>query len=79
MKSLNSEIENILIHGFEILGTPRKVTQYLRGELYYYVDSMLSLHLNTTTEELPMIYEFMSNVYLLIQLWMKIFPVKLYK
>ena len=78
-EKFKKELKDILENGFEVLETPRKVTQYIRGELYFYVDSMLSLHLNTTTRELPKIYDFMQYVFKLVQLWMKLFPTKLYK
>ena len=73
------ELEAIYINGFEVLETPRRVTQFLRGELYIYVDSILSLFLNISTQELPAYYEFMSHVFMVIQLWLKEFPTKLYK
>ena len=78
-EKFKKELKDILENGFEVLETPRKVTQYIRGELYFYVDSMLSLHLNTTTKELPKIYEFMRYVYQIVQLWLKLFPSKLFK
>jgi hypothetical protein len=78
-KKFVKELEEIWINGFEVLETPRKVTQYIRGELYFYVDSMLSLFLNTSVAELSIYYQFMSHVFNIIQLWMKHFPSKLYK
>jgi len=63
--------------GLDLLQTPRKVNQYLRGELYLYVDSILSLYLNTTKEELEIYHEFIGKVFSVIQLWMRVFTEKL--
>lgn len=54
------ELSEILSKGFEVLETPRKVNQYLRGELYLYVDSILSLYLNTDRKILEIYYDFMK-------------------
>lgn len=78
-EKFKKELKDILENGFEILETPRKVTQYIRGDLYFYVDSMLSLFLNTTVDELPMIYEFMGYVFKVIQLWLRVFQKTLFK
>jgi hypothetical protein len=78
-KRFIKELEDIYIKGFEVLGTPRRVNQYLRGELYLYVDSILTLFLNTTERELGIYYEFMSHVFTVIQLWLKTFPLQMYK
>ena len=70
-------MKEILKYGFEILESPRKVNQYLRGELYLYVDSILSLHLNTTPKILEIYYDFMSLVFSVIRKWLEIFPTQL--
>lgn len=44
----------------------------VRGELYFYVDSLISL--TQSAEELPTIYQFMNKIFQLIFKWMEIFP-----
>jgi hypothetical protein len=48
--------------------------QFIRGELYFYVDSLISLVAPTSFEDLPGIFEFMQNIFRLIFKWMEVFP-----
>lgn len=59
---------------FKNLETPLKVTQFIRGELYFYVDSLISMISCIQQEDLPVIFEFMLDVFKLIFKWMEIFP-----
>jgi len=51
-----------------------KLTQFLRGELYFYVDSLISIFTSTTPEDLPGIFDFVKEVFSMIMKWMEIFP-----
>ena len=50
------------------------VTQYLRGELYVYIDFLLSVTLETPKSSIPIIYEFLKVVIKLIVVWLKMLP-----
>ena len=50
------------------------MTQFIRGDLYFYVDSLISMISVISNEELPMIFMFMQDVFKLILKWMEIFP-----
>ena len=67
------KVQDIIARDFKVFETPRDLTQFVRGELYFYVDSLLSM-LSTTVEDLPSIFEFMKEIFKLIFKWMEIFP-----
>ena len=54
--------------------SPYTLTQFIRGELYFYIDSLISLFTSTNSEDIPAIFEFMTEVFKLILKWMEIFP-----
>ncbi len=51
-----------------------KFTQFVRGELYFYIDSLISLYNSSSIEELPEIFDFMQEYFKLVLKWMEIFP-----
>lgn len=54
---------------------PRDVTQFIRGELFFYVDSLMSVFQTSSVEEVKPIFEFITNeVYALVFKWIEIFP-----
>lgn len=50
------------------------LTQFVRGQLYFHIDSLISLFSSTTSEDIPAIFEFMKDVFNMIFKWMEIFP-----
>ena len=53
------------------------ITQYLRGELYVYIDFLLGESIEEIDENVMVIYDFLKEVINLIVLWLKMIP-KLY-
>ena len=52
-------------------------TQVLRGELYFYIDSILSLGEPRNNKQLVQMNSFISEVFQMLFKWMKIFPMLL--
>ena len=67
-------MQETIIEEFKNLETPLKVTQFIRGELYFYVDSLISMKSCIQREDLPVVFEFMLDVFKLIFKWMEVFP-----
>ena len=67
-------VKEIIEKDFANFENPYKVTQFIRGELYFYIDSLISLFTATNAEDIPAIFEFMQEVFKLILKWMEIFP-----
>lgn len=54
---------------------PRDITQFIRGELFFYVDSLMSLFTSSSQEEVKPIFEFITGeLFALVFKWMEIFP-----
>jgi hypothetical protein len=69
------QIQELINQEFRgIHDTGYKLTQFIRGELYFQVDSLISLFANTTTEDLPAIFDFIQEIFKMIIKWMEIFP-----
>ena len=49
-------------------------TQFIRGELFVFVDSLLTLSLYTESDDLPAIVSFVAVYFQLILKWYEIFP-----
>jgi hypothetical protein len=70
MKKINDTITSEFT-GFE---SAYQCTQFIRGELYFYVDSMITLTNIITSDDLPMIIDLIRNVLELILTWLRICP-----
>jgi hypothetical protein len=66
-------VQDIIKNDFKAFETPNQLTQFIRGELYFYVDSLISFQ-NTSTEDLSAVFEFMTEIFKLLFKWMEIFP-----
>ena len=75
MVFLEKKIQEILDSNFLCFQSAIEVTQFLRGELYYYVDSLLTLHQVINSEDLPLVFQFIELVIKLTLRWYEIFPV----
>jgi hypothetical protein len=71
---LETKIKEVIQSKFTCFESANACTQFIRGELYIFVDSILSLYTNITSNDLPAIVEFMQLVFELILAWMEIFP-----
>ena len=49
------KVKEIIQSDFRCFDSPHKFTQFIRGELYFYIDSLISLFNSTTAEDLPAI------------------------
>lgn len=67
-------VKQIMESDFKCFNSPNELTQFIRGELYFYIDSLISLYTSTTSDDLVAILEFMQEVFRLILKWMEIFP-----
>jgi hypothetical protein len=52
-------------------------TQFIRGQLYIYIDSLLTLFQSTTADDLQIILDFLISCLTLILKWFEIFNSKL--
>lgn len=71
---MQQKVQDTIKEEFKNLESPIKVTQFIRGELYFYVDSLISMISSTSQDDLPVIFDFMQDVFKLIFKWMEIFP-----
>lgn len=70
MKRINDVTES----NFSCFESGYECTQFIRGELYFYVDSMLTLATVIGVDDLPAILELMSRVFELVLCWLRIVP-----
>lgn len=71
---LETKIKEIVDSKFTCFESAHACTQFVRGELFIFVDSILSLSQCLTSNDLPSVIEFISLVFQLILTWMEIFP-----
>lgn len=74
-----SKVQEIVQTDFECLRTAQEVNQFLRGELYFYVDSIISISLYTMRSDFPIIYNFINEVMIMVIRWVSLFPEKYQK
>lgn len=53
---------------------PKRFTQYVRGEMYFFIDSLLSLGDARTDRQLEVTRAFINDLYKMVFRWMEIFP-----
>lgn len=53
---------------------PIELTQFVRGRLYFHLDSLMSLSNSTCEDDLPSIFEFVQAYIELVKVWMSEFP-----
>ena len=59
---------------FTCFASAHECTQFIRGELYFYLDSLLTMEIAISPTDLPAIIEFLKLVMELILTWLEIFP-----
>jgi len=63
----------ILDSKFTCFTSAHECTQFIRGELYFYLDSLLTLHMSIEPSDLPGIVEFVRLCFELLLTWMEVF------
>ena len=67
-------IAQTIDENFRNFESPSQLTQFIRGQLYFYVDSLLSLPQVSSESDLPTIFDFITLVFKLILKWIELFP-----
>jgi len=67
-------MKSIIETNFRCFDSAFECTQFIRGELYYYVDSLLTLQDRTNKEDLPAILNFMDLYFQLMLKWYELIP-----
>lgn len=67
-------MQEIIANDFKGFPSPSHLTQFIRGELYFYVDSLMSIFATSSVDEVPAIFDFMKDIFSLIFKWIEIFP-----
>lgn len=72
---MQQKVQEIIKKDFKCYELPRDLTQFVRGELYFYVDSLMSIFQSSSVEEVPAIFEFITkDIFSLIFKWLEIMP-----
>ena len=66
-------VKEIYESNFQCFESAKEVNQFLWGELYFYIDSMISITMHLNKSDYPMIYEMMQEILILITLWLRLF------
>lgn len=74
MSLLENKVKEITTSDFRCFSSAYECTQFIRGELFFYVDSLLTLHTQTTREDLPAILDFIEVVFQMIIRWYQLIP-----
>ena len=69
MSLLENKVKEITTSDFRCFNSAYECTQFIRGELFFYIDSLLTLHTTTTREDLPAILDFVEAVFKMIIRW----------
>lgn len=67
-------MQHILESKFTCFASAHEITQFIRGELYFHLDSLFTLEHALQSVDLPAISEFIKLVFELILTWMEVFP-----
>ena len=71
---IEKKVQHILNSKLTCFSSAHECTQFIRGELFFYVDSLLTLPSGISKEDLPGITEFLRLCFQLVLTWMEIFP-----
>ena len=69
MKTLKTLVDTKFDNGMNAI----ELTQFVRGKLYFHLDSLLSLSNSTCEDDLPSIFEFVQAYIELVKVWMNEF------
>ena len=71
---IEKKVQRILDSKFTCFTSAHECTQFIRGELYFHLDSLITLEHAINAQDLPTIAEFIKLVFELILVWMEVFP-----
>ncbi len=74
MSLLENRVNEIIASDFRCFNSAYECTQFIRGELFFYVDSLLTLQSQTTREDLLAILDFIEVVFKMILRWYRLIP-----
>lgn len=74
MSLLENKVKEIIQTNFRCFNSAYDCTQFIRGELYFYIDSLLTLPMYTTREDVPAILDFFELVFKLMLKWYHMIP-----
>ena len=69
-----NRVRRVIESDFLCFNDATECTQFIRGEIYFYFDSLISLVNEATQNDVEMIYEFTTEVFRLCLKWIDIFP-----
>jgi hypothetical protein len=69
-----NQIQKIIQSEFKCFESANECTQFIRGELFIYFDSLVSLTMSATPADIQKIFEFSTEVFKLCLKWIDIFP-----
>ena len=71
---IERKVNEIVESKFTCFEDAQACTQFIRGELYFYLDSLLTMPTQFDASDLPGIIDFVRLCYRLVLTWMEIFP-----
>jgi hypothetical protein len=72
--TLINKIQKVIQTDFKCFTDANECTQFVRGELYFYFDSLISLVNEASQVEIQKIFEFTTELLKLCLRWIEIFP-----
>ena len=78
LDTMTKEVEKTIKSEFDNFKSAQEVTQFLRGKLFIFVDSLLAICDDDTNspDDFRDMIQFMEKVFLLIIKWLELFPSK---
>lgn len=74
MAHMEKRVQEVIDSQFMGFLSAFECTQFIRGELYFYIDSLLTLQNVIIQEDLPSILNFVELVFKLTLKWLEIMP-----
>lgn len=72
-RQMTKKVRDLTETQFRYFETAHDFTQFVRGELYMFIDSILTLFNVISADDLPAIFEFVEHVLQMILQWMELF------
>jgi len=74
MMLIEKKIQKVLNSNFQSFQNAWECTQFIRGELFYYIDALLTTPNSVHTDDLPSLINFIELAFKLILKWFEIMP-----
>ena len=71
---IESRVKEVIQTKFLCFESAHECTQFIRGELYFYLDSILTLFSHQRADELPLVIDLADLCFKLLLTWLEIFP-----